>query len=62
MQLKTLLNRVHSVKGFVYDKDALIEDPTQVNGCRIDAHLRPRKHSPSICSGCGERGPTYDTQ
>jgi len=62
MQFKTLLNRVHSVKGFVYDKDTLIEAPTQVNGCRIEAHLRPRKHSPGICSGCGERGPTYDTQ
>jgi len=62
MLLKTMLNRVHSVKGFVYDKDTLIEDPTQINGCRIEAHLRPRKHSPGICSGCGRRGPTYDTQ
>jgi len=62
MLLKTLLNRVHPVKGFVYDKDALVADPTQPNGVGIEAHLRARKGSAGVCSGCGQRGPTYDTQ
>lgn len=62
MQLKTLLNRVQPVKGFVYEKDMLIQDPAQPNGCRIEAHLRPRKGSRGACSCCGRRGPTYDTQ
>jgi transposase len=62
MLLKTLLNRVHPVKGFVYDSDRLIADPAAVNGVRIEATLRPRKGSRGYCSGCGRRGRTYDTQ
>ena len=62
MLLKTLLNRVHPVKGFVYEKDMLIPDPTEANGCRIEAYLRPRQHSRGRCSGCGQRGPAYDRQ
>ena len=55
MLLKTLLNRVHPVKGFVYEKDRLIADATEPNGVRIEAHLRPRKGSRGACSGCGTR-------
>jgi len=62
MLLKTLLNRVHPVKGFVYEKEKLIEDPAEANGCRIEASVRPRRGSQGVCSGCGRRGPTYDTQ
>ena len=62
MLLKTLLNRVHPVKGFVYESDALIGDPAEPNGVRIEARLRPRKGSAGVCSGCGRPGPTYDTQ
>lgn len=62
MLVKTLLNRVHPVKGFVYEKDALATDPGQPSGVRIEAHLRPRKGSAGLCSGCGQHGPTYDTQ
>lgn len=60
MQLKTLLNRVHPVKGFVYEKDDLVEDATAPNGVRIEAHLRARAGSKGLCSGCGKPGPTYD--
>jgi transposase len=60
MQFKTVLNRVHSVKGFVYEKDALVEDAAAPSGARIEARLRARKGSKGICSGCGEAGPTYD--
>lgn len=62
MLLKTLLNRVHPVKGFVYKDDRLVEAPASPNGVRIEAILRPREGSRGICSGCGSRGPTYDTQ
>jgi transposase len=61
MLLKTLLDRVHPVKGFVYQRDLWVEDPAQPGGVRIEAHLRPRRGSRGVCSCCGKRGPTYDT-
>jgi transposase len=60
MLIKTLLNRVHPVKGFVYEKDQLVKDRTQPNGCRLDVQVRPRRGSRGICCGCGRRGSTYD--
>lgn len=62
MLVKTLLNRVHPVKGFVYQKEVLVPDREQPNGVRLEAWLRPRRGSAGVCSGCGRRGPTYDTQ
>ena len=52
--LKTVLNRLHKVKGFVYQQ-------ARFNGDRIEVEIRPRKGSRPICSGCGRRGPGYDT-
>jgi len=60
MLVKTLLNRVHPVKGFVYERDLLVEDAQARNGVRIEAHLRARAGSRGVCSGCGKAGPTYD--
>ncbi|MDP7221480.1 MAG: ISL3 family transposase [Arenicellales bacterium] len=60
MLIKTLLNRIHPVKGFVYEKDQLVKDRTQPNGCRLDMQVRPRRGSRGICCGCGRRGATYD--
>jgi transposase len=62
MQLKTLLHRVHPVKGFVYGTDELVSDPRQPNGVRIEVPLRARRGSRGVCSGCGRRGPSYDVQ
>ena len=62
MHLKTLLNRVHPVKGFVYEKDELVGDAGEPNGVRMEARVRARRGSRGSCSGCGRRGPTYDTQ
>ncbi len=53
MQLKTVLNRVHRIKGFVYEHPRFVED-------RIEVKVRPREGSRAICSGCGKRGPGYD--
>ena len=60
MLIKTLLNRVYPVKGLVYEKDQLVEDRTQPNGCRQQVQVRPRRGSRGICCGCGRRDPTYD--
>lgn len=60
MLLKTLLNRVHPVKGFVYEKDELVEDAGAANGVRLEATLRARTGSRGFCSGCGKAGPAYD--
>src|ERR1700719_4675478 len=60
MQLKTLLNRVHPVKGFVYGKPRQIEDDSAPNGFRIEVELQPRRRSRGVCSGCGKAGPGYD--
>lgn len=54
MQVKTLLNRVHKIKGFVYGKVRFVNE-------RIEAEVRPRKGCRPICSGCGQPGPGYDT-
>lgn len=60
MLLKTLLNRVHPVKGFVYASDRLVMDAKEANGCRIEVTLRARRGSRGVCSCCGRAGPTYD--
>jgi transposase len=58
VQLKTLLNKVCRLKGFVYDK-VVFEDagPCQ----RVVATILPRKGSKPACSGCGRKGAVYDT-
>ena len=60
MQLKTLLNRVHPVKGFVYGKFRQIEDDSEPNGVRLEVEVRARRGSRGICSHCGKAGPAYD--
>jgi len=53
VQVKTLLNRVQKVKGFVYGKVAF-------EGDGIVVAVRPRRGSRPYCAGCGRRGPAYD--
>lgn len=62
MHLKTLLNQVQPVKGFVYKKIQKVDDKTQPNGVRIEVELRPRHNSRPISSCCVKRGSVYDTQ
>jgi transposase len=54
MRLKTVLNRVHKVKGLVYEK-------ARFHGNEIEIAVRPHRRSGPICAGCGRRGPGYDT-
>jgi transposase len=60
MQLKTLLNRVHPVKGFVYGKPRRKQDDSAANGFRIEVELESRRGSRGLCSVCGKPGPGYD--
>lgn len=61
MQLKTILNRVHPVKGFVYENLRIVEDAGAANGVRLEVRVRPRRGSRGVCGVCGRRGPGYDT-
>ncbi len=61
MQVKTLLNRVCPVKGFVYQRPRMVERVGAPNGVGIDVELKPRRGSRGFCSGCAKRGRTYDT-
>jgi len=54
MQIKTILNHVHKINGFVYEK-------VRFTGEQITVDVRPRKGSRPICSSCGQPGPGYDT-
>jgi transposase len=53
MRLKTVLNRVHPVKGFVYEKARFQDD-------EIEITVRPHRRSRPVCAGCGRRAPGYD--
>jgi transposase len=53
MQVKTVLNLVHPIKGFVYGT-------VRFAGDAIEVEVRGRKRSRAFCSGCGRWGPTYD--
>jgi len=60
MLLKTLLNGVHPIKGFVYAKVKRVPDDAAANGMRLEVLVRSRTRSKGLCSGCGKAGPTYD--
>ena len=53
MQIKTVLNRVHKIKGFVYEGVRFVDDG-------IEVEVRSRQGSRPYCSGCGRQGSTYD--
>ena len=55
MELKTILNRCHPVKGFVYQKVRF------GLGIEILADVVPRRGSHGYCGNCFKRGTTYDT-
>lgn len=55
--IKTLLNKVHSIKNFVYYSVKL---NAEGNSLLIVAEVRPRANSKPCCSVCGKRRPGYD--
>jgi transposase len=57
MRIKNILNDVHPIKGFVYDKFNYFGEQKK----QLEVTVVPDKRSKPICSVCGRRGPTYDT-
>lgn len=57
MRLQTILNRLEKYKSFVYGRSFLEES---ADGLAVFVALRARRNSRPECSGCGQRGPTYD--
>ena len=58
MQLKSILNKVHPVKGFVYEAARWV---TVEDGLGMEVDVRPRASTRAMCSGCGRPRPGYDT-
>ena len=58
MQVSTLLNACHRLKGFVYAAVGMEEVRGQD---AVVAEVRPRKGSRPVCSGCGRKAAAYDT-
>lgn len=56
MQVKTILNRCHRFKSFVYGTIYFGDE-----GQAIHVAVKPRKGSRPVCSGCDRPGATYDT-
>jgi transposase len=57
MLIKTILNRVHPIKGFVYRQIAFGEGR---KGTELTVCVEPRRRSRAVCSGCHKRRPGYD--
>jgi transposase len=55
MLIKTILNKCHPVKGFVYGK-------TYIKNNSLFVEITNRKNSQGQCSKCTSKGPTYDHQ
>jgi transposase len=56
MLLKTILNRIHPIKGFIYTKAQMITEPYEA----ITVSIEPRQNSKGACSVCGVKRPGYD--
>jgi transposase len=57
MLLKTILNRIHPIKGFVYGDIKIFDNgPSSY----IHVHISPRTNSRGRCSICGKKLPGYD--
>lgn len=58
MQLKTILNRIEKHSSHVYESARFARrDGRDV----LEVSIAPRRGSRPTCSGCGQRGPGYDT-
>jgi transposase len=59
LQIRTVLNKLHPLKSFVYADVRLTPDRSEA-GVHIEARVVPRKNSCGLCRKCGRPGPTYD--
>jgi transposase len=58
MLIKTILNQVAKYQSFVYESENLIQNGEQKE---LHVSIRTRQNSRPVCSGCGRKGPGYDT-
>lgn len=56
MQLQSILNVVERHPSFVYESVSWADDGTRT----LEIHVRARRRSRPVCSGCGKRSRTYD--
>jgi len=61
LQLRTIFNRVHPLKSFVY-ADVRLTPCQRTDAPMIKAKIMARKNSHPICSKCKRAGATYDHQ
>ncbi len=59
MRLKAILNRVHRSPGFVYRQVKLVEG--KKGALAFHVGVTPDERTRARCSGCGVKGPGYDT-
>lgn len=59
IHIKTLLNKLHPIKRFVYGR-CRMEKLTGAKEPALIVTVRPRANSKPRCSGCGTAGPGYD--
>lgn len=57
MQIKTILNKCHKFKRFVYGRAFFVEHEGKQ---ALYVEIQPRKNSVGICSGCQRQAPGYD--
>ncbi len=57
MQVKTILNKCHKFKSFVYGQVRFIREGIEPV---VEVEIFPRKNSKALCSGCGYPAPLYD--
>lgn len=58
MLIKTILNKCHKFKSFVYGNARFAENEGKTV---IEIKVKPRKNSKTICSGCQKPAPGYDS-
>lgn len=58
MHIESILRRLHPQPGFVYAEAEWSGSPTRPT---LHVHVRPRRRSRPVCSGCGLKRPGYDT-
>lgn len=62
LQLRTVLNRVHPIKRFVYADVRLVTNERVPETMHIEARVEPRTNSRGRCGVCDRPGPTHDHQ
>jgi transposase len=58
MRLQSILRRLHPQPGFIYGPISWIGTGER---SALHVQLRPRRGVKPVCSGCGKKGPGYDT-